>query len=91
MSDKLTETRRLRTAINQLCKDMKVIEAHLDGMAETGLLSGLEELAIKAANEFEKAAKRCRQVASGMSIYLDGEMPVIATITNPNMVNTKCN
>lgn len=85
--NKLTETRRLRTAINQLCKDLKQIEAHLDGMAETETLSGLDELAIKAAIELEKTAKRCRQVANGKSIYLDGEMPVIATITNPNMVN----
>lgn len=87
MNDKLTETRRLRTTINQLCKDLKQIEAHLDGMAETEMLSGLEELANKAADLLETAAKRCRQVANSKSIYLDGEMPVIATITNPNMVN----
>ncbi|MFA6208734.1 MAG: hypothetical protein WCT03_17220 [Candidatus Obscuribacterales bacterium] len=84
--NKLTETRRLRTAINQLGRDLKTIEAHLDGMAETEMLSGLDELAIKTACELEKTAKRCRQVASGQSIYLSGEMPVIATITNPNMV-----
>ncbi len=88
MNDKLTETRRLRTTINQLGKDLKVIEAHLDGMAETEMLSGLEELANKAASELEKAAKRCRQVANGGTVYLHNEMPVMATITDPkSMVN----
>lgn len=86
MNDKLTETRRLRTAINQLGKDMKVIEAHLDGMAETELLSGLDELAIKAAIELEKTAKRCRQVANGGTVYLQNEMPVMASITDPKSV-----